>query len=153
MKRRLVLSAIWMASLVLALLIAEAYFVRKVTVMEQQVHILTAASRVAVYQALAQIYGPMVLLMGSAWFSKVFKEIPDSAVEVARYRLALLATLVYNLVVLGLLSAPHFAPPEGSVLSAIDDARKVSLALAFLLAWPNVHYFGAKPPGETGSAS
>lgn len=149
MKRRLVLSAIWMCALLLAVLITEAYFARTVIVMDQQVHILTSTSRVAAYQALAQIYGPMILLMGSAWFAKVFKDVTDSAVEVMRFRLAMASTLLYNAIMLGMLAAPHFGSPEGMVLSAFDDARKVGLALAFLLAWPNVHYFGAKPPGES----
>lgn len=41
----------------------------------------------------------------------------------------------------------HLAPAEGEVLQAMARAKEISVAMAFLIAWPNVHYFGAPPPG------
>jgi hypothetical protein len=147
MKRRVVLTAIWFGSLLLALLIVESYFVREVALMGQAVPILTAASRPAMYSELAQIYSPSMLLLGAAWYAKPLKPIPAARVEDWRFRIAVGATLVFNLIVLASIAAHHLSPTQGEVLTAMVQAKQVSLAMAFLIAWPNVHYFGAAPPG------
>ena len=146
MRRRAALTAIWFASLLLAMLIVESYFMREVALMGQTVPILTAASRPAMYGELAQIYSPSMLLLGAAWYSKPLKPIPAAQVEDWRFRFAIAATLLFNLIVLASIAAHHLSPTEGEVLPAVAQAKQISLAMAFLIAWPNVYYFGAAPP-------
>ena len=147
MNRRWRLSVVWLASFVLAVLLLESYFLRQVTVMGQRVPILTAASRPAMYGELAQIYGPVLLLIGAAWFAKPLKPIPSSTLETQRWRWALACTLGFNAIVLALIGAYHWQAGTGEVLETMRTAKGVGVALAVLVAWPNVHYFGAKPPG------
>lgn len=146
MKRRAALTAIWFASLLLALLIVESYFMREVVLMGQAVPILTPPSRPAMYSELAQIYAPSMLLLGAAWYGKPLKPIPAARIEDWRFRIAVAATLLFNLIVLAGIAAHHISPTEGEVLTAMVRAKQVSLAMAFLIALPNVHYFGAAPP-------
>lgn len=147
MKRRAALTAIWFASLLLALLIVESYFVRNVELMGQTVPILTEASRPAIYSELAQIYAPIMLVLGAAWYAKPLKPIPTARIEDWRFRIAVAATLLFNLIVLAGIAVHHLSPTEGEVLTAMVRAKHISVVMAFLVAWPNVHYFGATPPG------
>ena len=149
MRRRFILSSIWAGSLLIAIAIVESYFFRKVEFMGQTVHILSSTSRIAIYKQIAQIYGPMILMIGSAWFSKLLKTIPDSKVEIYRFRLATAATILFNAIVLGLLSSYHFEVGEGEVINIVTTAKEIAVVLMFLVAWPNVHYFGARPPSDT----
>ena len=146
MRRRAILTAIWFASLLVALAIVESYFLRHVVLMGQSIPILTAGSRPAMYAQLAQIYSPSLLLIGAAWFAKPLKPVTASRVEDWRFRIALAGTLLFNLIVLALIALHHLLPTEGEVLTAMTRAKSISLVMAFLVAWPNVHYFGAAPP-------
>ena len=146
MTRRAILTAIWFASLLVALAIVESYFLRHVVVIGQSIPILTAGSRPAMYAQLAQIYSPSLLLIGAAWFAKPMNAITASRVEDWRFRIALAGTLLFNFIVLALIALHHLLPAEGNVLMAMTRAKSVSLVMAFLVAWPNLHYFGAAPP-------
>lgn len=144
MKQRYRLAVLWLVFFVAGLAVVESYFWREVVVAGQTTVIATEASRLEVYKLLASIYGPPLLMVGAAWFSKPFPPIPKGAVEAYRYRLALFATIGFNVIVLGLLAAYHAHVGEGTLVESLGTARAAALLLDFLIAWPNVYYFGAK---------
>lgn len=150
MKRRYWLACLWLAFFAVGLIIVESYFWRKVMVAGQLTVIVTEASRLEVYKLLSAIYGPPLLMVGAAWFSKPLPPFTQDAVEAFRYRLALFATVGFNVIVLGLLAVYHARVGEGTLVESLGTARAVALLLDFVIAWPNVHYFGAKLPAETG---
>ncbi len=117
----------------------------------QLVRILTNESRMPVYTAFAQIYSPTLLYIGATWYFKAPEKLRSSEVEKFRFRLAVFSTMVFNVIVLLMVSAFHFSI-HGDLDESLDTTKKVALLLAVLVAWPNYYYFKApKPGGSTGS--
>jgi hypothetical protein len=152
MKHRYQLACLWFAFVALGLVVVESYFWRHVNYMGQLTYIVTEGSRFSVYEQFVQIYSPIILVIGAAWFSKPLKPIDASKAELFRFRIALVGTVLFNVVVLYLLASYHSHVGEGTLVESLTATKRISLLLGFLVAWPNVYYFGAKPPGDALSS-
>ncbi len=139
MKVRFALTLVWLASLVLAILICELLFYRS---NPQGIRLLLAEDRPEVYKNLTIIYGPLSLVL-LAWFVKPVKK-QQTNFQRALPKLAIITTVIFNLVILYLLIAGlHFANGS-SMASAFEIIRSVGISLSFLYAPINAFYFGIR---------
>ena len=142
MKTRAILTSIWIFCFLAAIILVEGYFLRTDVNGE---YLLIPRDREFVYQALAFIYGGHISTILACWFIKPFK-LPERRVF---YRfmtvLAVVVTVLYNLVLLYLLGQGYLYENE-SIGDILASVKSIGGILAFLTAPISAYYFGAKPP-------
>lgn len=143
MSVRAVLTMIWVASVLSAIVIVEAYFLRTT---RDGVPFLLAEDRVSVYRALALIYGANITAIVAASFTKPFPKLDDAGRAHFIDRLALVLTLAYNLVLLYLLAAGHISQQD-PIAAILSRVKAIAGSLTFLIVPVNGYYFGVKTKG------
>lgn len=133
---------IWIMSFVLAVFIVEMYYwgyphERK----------LIESERVSIYFPLTTIYGAHLAGILAAWFVKPFRKLGfDRFTERKRFTIALIATLLYNFLVLYFLSLSHWS--KQPTLTSAQDAMTLGKYLSILIGPVNLYYFGIKKYGS-----
>jgi hypothetical protein len=138
MKTRATLMVIWVASVLLAVVIVEAYFLRTT---REGVPFLLSKDRVSVYKALALVYGANLTVILAASFAKPFPKLRDPRRTTLVDVLALVLTLAYNLILLYLIAAGHFTQFD-PIATILGRVKVIAGTLTFLLAPVNAYYFG-----------
>lgn len=140
MRELTVLTAIWFAAFVAALLLVESYVVRKNA---DGFAILLADNRLDALKPLIGLYGGYLAGILGFWFAKPFKEIEDDRARRVRFRIALACTIIFNAWILYMVGREHLMP-GGEVLTDIHSAVKIAAWLSVVVAPVNLYYFGIK---------
>jgi hypothetical protein len=142
-KTRAAITVVWIVCFICAIVIVEAYFIR---VTPSGVPLLLPSDRVAVYKILGLVYGANMSIILGAWYTKPFPKMERPEFVRFMTMLAILLTVVYNLLLLYLVGQGHFAldEPIGAIL---ERTKTIGGALLFLVAPINLYYFGTAPKG------
>jgi hypothetical protein len=142
MRERTVLTALWLAAFVAALLLVESYVNRRNA---DGIAILLSDDRLDALKPLSGLYGVYLAGILGFWFAKPFKEIADDRARRVRFRIALACTLIFNAMILYMVGREHLAP-GGNVLADIRSAVKIAAWMSLVVAPVNLYYFGMKAP-------
>lgn len=139
---RVLLAMLWVAALVAALGVVEAYFW---LLDAQGHHLLTAADRADVYPPVVAIYSATVGPILAAVYFRPFKYHlkPERAQLLARLAVAL--TLIYNALLIYLLAQGLWSE-DIAIDEIVAQARQAALLLGFLVVPVNGFYFGLRRP-------
>jgi hypothetical protein len=140
MNARIWLTCLWIGSLLAAILLLEAYFLRTTPA---GIPFLLASDRPAIYEMVGLIYGANIAAVLAAWFTSPFPALRKDGAQRFVAALALVLTGAYNLLLLYLMAGAHFNPAE-PLAELLAQTRSVGLALAFLILPVNAYYFGVK---------
>lgn len=143
MRARAILTTIWIGSFFLAVLIAEAYFIRTTSA---GVPLLLPSDRVAVYKMLGLIYGGNIGAILASWYVKPFQLNKRPALARFMTLLAVTVTITYNSILLYLIGQGHLDQAE-PIDAILDRVKTIGGILAFLTVPINTYYFGATSEG------
>jgi len=144
MRERATITAIWLLSFIVTLLIVESYVGRQNAA---GISILLNEDRLDALKPLTGLYGGYMAGILGFWFAKPFKEIENDRARLVRFGIALVCTLVFNAVVLYMVAREHIAP-GGNVITDIHSAVKIAGWLSIVVAPINLYYFGMKAPAS-----
>lgn len=142
MRSRSILTAIWLAAFAGALALVEALV--WVGNADGYKYILPQ-QRVEHMIPLIQVYSAILAGILAFWFLKPFKPLPSDAADQSRFRIALVCTLLFNLLILAMVFGIYVGPSAATnALDVLENARVIAIALGFLVAPVNFYYFGVK---------
>ena len=141
MKRPFVLTAIWLASFLAVLAVIESYIqVRD----PSGKTVLIPEDRVDAMRPLIAVYGSYLAGILGFWFVKPFRPIASlRRWHQYRFTIALACTLIFNLVILYMVSQEYIAGNR-LVLDDVQTAAILAGLLSFIVAPVNAYYFGVK---------
>jgi len=144
-RQHAVLTAIWIASLLVALGIVEAYIALRT---EEGYRVLLAEDRDECLKPILTLYASYIGGILAFWFTKPFRPPKSDRAAAVRLWIALVCTVVFNVAVLYLIGQKHLSLDLGldTVADDVAFARTVGLWMSFLVAPVNLFYFGAKAP-------
>ena len=144
MRERTALTAIWLVFFVATLLMVESYVGHPNAA---GIAILLDEDRLDALKPLTALYGGYLAGILGFWFARPFKEIENDRARQVRLGIALVCTLVFNVVVLYMVAREHLAP-GGNVINDVDSAVKIAGWLSVVVAPINFYYFGMKAPAS-----
>jgi hypothetical protein len=137
---RWILTAIWLLSLVLCVVLVELYIGKQNSA---GLVILLDEDRIDALKPVAVLYGGYLTGILGFWFLKPFKAAGTSRAGRARFWIAAACSIFFNTLIVYYIGHGHFDGGEG-VLDDISTAGKVAGLLSFLVAPVNAYYFGMK---------
>jgi hypothetical protein len=140
MRDRKVLTMLWIGSLLLAIGIVEAYFLRTTA---SGIAFLLPGERVEAYKCVAIVYGPTIGAILGCVFLRPFPIISSEDTRRFLFGLALVLSATYNLIVLYLLAQGHFSQTE-HIGEILHRTQQIAIAFAFIVTPVNGYYFGVK---------
>jgi len=140
MKTRTTITTIWLGSFLLAIVIAEAYFLRTTS---DGIPFLLAEDRPPIYKMLVAIYGINLGALLVAWFTKPFPRLQKTNKQRVLHVLALTLTIAYNALLLYLIAQGHWSQTQ-TITKILRDVKLIAGLLVFLVAPVNTYYFGIK---------
>ena len=146
MNRRLLLTLIWIAFLGLAVFSVEMYYWAYPTLRK-----LIPEERVPAYKPLLAVYGIHLVAILGAWFKKPFPRLQFDHNDNARFAIAVVVTILFNLLVLYFLSLAHWQ--DEPALPTIKTAMTLATIFSVLVGPINWYYFGVKVEGGTKAGS
>jgi hypothetical protein len=145
MNRRLALTFVWLAAFILVILTIEVYYWGYPT--ERK---LIAEERLEVYTPVASVYFVYLAGILCAWYLKPFPKLRfDAENDRPRFIIALITTVLFNTLVLYLVSLAHWT--AAGAVPTIKSAMKLAALFSILVAPVNAYYFGIKTPGGKGN--
>ncbi len=143
MRERVLLTAIWLSSFLLALLVLESYIhVRD----DEGIRILLPEDRWAVMRPIILLYSTYLSGILAFWFLRPFKSPMTDAAARVRFTLAGICTVLFNAVILYMLLQEYLFSGSGQhlIVNQVDTAVKIAAALSFVVGPANAYYFGMK---------
>jgi hypothetical protein len=140
MKGRFTLTAIWIVSFTLALIVIESYIVR----LEGSQAVLLPDDRLDCLRPLIALYGSYLAGILGFWFARPFSPKPiPAAWRKRQFTIAVVCTVLFNAILLYLISQQYIA---GNRIVVEDVGTAVTIAglLSFIVAPVNAFYFGQK---------
>lgn len=140
MKDRFTLTAIWLASFILALVVIESYIVRP----NAGQAVLLPDDRLDCLRPLIALYGGYLTGILAFWFARPFTPtaIPP-AWRKRQFTIAVVCSVLLNAVVLYLISQQYIGGNR-IVVEDVGTAVTVAGLLSFIVAPVNAFYFGQK---------
>jgi hypothetical protein len=148
MKARIIITVIWLVSILLMVFAIELYTLRTEPLGKdkEEVPYLLPEGRLEVLKPLCAFYsiylGGIILF----WYTRPFKSARTDNAERMRFWLAIACTLILNIIMLFYVWHIHiFGYHQVSVLENARTGIKLFGFLSFLVAPVNFYYFGMKP--------
>lgn len=137
MKTRLILTATWTLSMIIALLGIEFYVHRR---------FLLSSDRLDVMRNVCIFYGSYLGGILSFWYFRPFRPHGSQSIERVRFAIALAGTVLLNVIVVAFCWQMHIpGTHDGSILESVNTGLKLAGYLSFLVGPANLYYFGIKP--------
>ncbi len=142
MRQKVVLTFIWLGSFVISVLLVESYtFVHD----DKGYVILTFEESWEPLKPLLVIYTSYLTGILAFWFIKPFKPARTGKAAKVRFLIALICTVIFNVVVMYWASHYYLRPHDQEViLDNLMRAATYAKGLSFLVAPVNVYYFGTR---------
>jgi hypothetical protein len=142
LRTRLVLTFVWLLSLMLTLGVVESYVHARTP--EGKRYILPE-DRDDTIPRLLKGYSAYVAAVLAFWFLKPFTRPKSSAADRGRFWIALTCTVLFNVAILFLLLECYLEPAgQRNFPADVDTAMGLMKWLSFVVAPVNAFYFGAK---------
>ncbi|MCC6670316.1 MAG: hypothetical protein IT458_04600 [Planctomycetes bacterium] len=142
MKRRAVLTVIWLVGFLLSIALAELYLHRRDA---DGLRILLPEDRLPVMQPVFLFFGGYLGGILGFWFLRPFKSAKSDEAERFRFFLALVCTLIFVLTFVFFVAYVHlFGPEEGGVRAHVGTGVTICGWMSFVVAPVNLYYFGMK---------
>jgi predicted transporter len=142
MKSRLILTLIWLSSLVLSIAALESYVHFHTS---EGTRYLIEEDRADTMKPIAILYGAYLVGILGAWFVRPWKNPKAGKVEHQRFLIAIGCTVVFNVLILFFVLQAYLMPAERhDVAASVDAAVRAAEWLSFIVAPVNLFYFGAK---------
>lgn len=147
MSRRLLLTLIWLAFFFLVVLDIELFYWAY-----PEGRKMIESERPDIYKPVLTVYGAYTAAILAAWFIKPFPKLSlDRGHDGARFSIAVVCTLMFNVLVLYFVSLPHWQ--EASVFDSVHRAMTLAGYFSILVAPVNLYYFGVRSgDAENGAA-
>ena len=142
MNSRLILTLIWLSSLVLCIAVLESY-----------VHVhtrdgtryLIEEDRADTMKPIAILYGAYLAVIMGAWFVRPWKNLKAGKGERQRFLIAVACTVVFNALILFYVLQAYLMPGgRHDVAASVGAAINAAQWLSFIVGPVNLFYFGAK---------
>lgn len=133
------LTILWILFFLSALMLCESYIHTK----RDEIYFITSSERIIFIKSLSILYSPYIGGIIAFWFIKPFNEPKTEVAAKLRFRLALILTLIFNILLLFILAQAYFSE-EVHIVDDIDSAVKIGGILSFLVGPVNAFYFGTK---------
>ncbi len=143
MKTRLVLTVIWMLSMLIAIVGIELYVHR---IAPNGERFLLPEDRLEVMQNVCIFYGSYLGGILTFWYFRPFPAGRSDSIERARFAIALAGTVILNVIVVAFCWQIHVPGSQaGSIFESVNTGLKLAGYLSFLVGPANLYYFGIKP--------
>src|SRR5262245_38539017 len=141
-RRRAILTTIWLASFAIGIALIEALvWVRNA----DGYRYILPQQRLEHMLPLIQVYSTILAGILAFWFLKPFKGLRSDAADRSRFRIALACALVFNVLVLAMVLGIYIdSSAATSALQVLQSVRAISAALGFLVAPVHFYYFGVQ---------
>lgn len=148
MRARIVLTAIWLGSFLLALILVEGYIGKTVMIDGAAIKVLLAEDRLDAMKPIFTIYSAYLAAILGFWFAKPFKPTPSDRARRVRFGLAVVCTVIFNGWILYMIGLGHLGHPA-AVMATIQSTVQIAAWISVVVAPVNAYYFGskAKPQG------
>lgn len=141
MNKQLLLTAIWLASFMGTLAVIESYVQVEDAAGKT---VLIPEDRVDAMKPVVAVYGGYLTGILAFWFLKPFRPLRNPRRwHQYRFAVALACTLVFNAIILYLVSQ-HYLAGHDLVLDDVDTASTFAGLLSFVVAPVNAYYFGVQ---------
>ncbi|PSK89546.1 hypothetical protein [Taibaiella chishuiensis] len=140
MKKKWILTIVWLASFVLCLCLVESFFYFK---NGDGIPFLLSDDRVAAWRPVRNLYFPYLSGVLAFWFIRPFPPAKTLQAGKRRFTLAICCTLLFNVIVLFIISQVYWNYQEGTnAIENINDAVTMAAWFSFVVAPVNAFYFG-----------
>lgn len=141
MLARATLTGVWIVSFLVTLIIVESYIGKSVNFQGRDVIVLLEEARLEVMRPVFFIYGAYLTGILGFWFLKPFPALVIDKAETARFWIALVCTMSFNVWIIYMFGKAHFSDTS-MVLSNMEDAVWLAKWISIIVAPVNAYYFG-----------
>lgn len=142
MRSRGILTAIWLGAFAIGLALVEGLVWAENA---DDYRYILPQQRVEHMMPLIQVYSAILAGILAFWFLEPFKPVPSDTADRARFRIALICTLIFNGLVLVMVVGIYVGTSAAThALDVLHNVRAISAVLGFLVAPINFYYFGMK---------